>query len=490
MPTRKWPFAEMDQQRMTPLQRTPSTPHALRTIQQRTGTRLRSARSIRQPDAVSVRPSSARGILRRLAKITALTTKRRLITPNSLPRDKENIAPQEHSDGEDDVKRPKINFNIEESIEEDDSEVLVVPTPSAVLDDTEDEDDQPTVTFLHVAEGLPTEETGNLRQSRISAFPHSDPAVQEERDDADTEDGDSTYLTEKGRRAVSEEPTRMSRYSFGSIRMSEFGSELEIRRQSDRKQKSAALAADDDYVGGFDLEDNVQLGGETEDLRYLRQSSPQISAFAEEESLELPPGGSDGFELNMLDEVDYVNAHQRAASGEHPQLAESIIPVDDEGTDDPEIDNEAQELATTPAVLAKSRRRQTLLESVAATARARPKKKLKMNRRGNLVPALPSSLIKRIVHESQEKAGKRKTTLGKDHMKALEQATEWFFEQVSEDLEAYSQHGRRKKRVSEDDVLLLMSRQRLLRNPGELHDLAKQWLPREMLNELDLPDGP
>jgi len=479
----------MDQLR-TPSQRTAATPHALRTIQQRTGTRLRSARSVRQPDAVSMRPNSARGILRRLAKVTAPTTKRRVITPHSLPRDKENIAPHEYSDGEGDAKKPKINFNIEESIEEDDSEVLVAPTPSAVLDDTEDEDDQPTVTFLHMAEGLPTEETGNMRRSRVSALAYSDPAVQEERDDADTEHGDSTYLTERGRRAISEEPTRMSRYSFGSIKMSEFGSEREIRRQSDRQQKSAALAADDDYGGGFDLEDNVQLGGETEDLRYLRQSSPQTSPFAEEDSLGLPPGGSDGVELNMLDEADNVNAHQRVASGEYLQLAEPIIPVNEEDSDGPEVDHEAQKLATAPAVSANSSRRQTLLESVAATAKARPKKKLKLNQRGNLVPALPSSLIKRIVHESQEKAGKRKTTLGKDHMKALEQATEWFFEQVSEDLEAYSQHGRRKQRVSEDDVLLLMSRQRLLRNPGELHDLAKQWLPREMLNELDLPDRP
>lgn len=192
----------------------------------------------------------------------------------------------------------------------------------------------------------------------------------------------------------------------------------------------------------------------------------------------------------MLNEVDNVNADQRAASGEQPRLAESGGSVDGEETNDAEVDNEVQDSATEPAVSTKSSRRQTLLESVAATARARPKKKLKMNQRGNLVPALPSSLIKRIVYDSQEKAGKRKTSLGKEHMQALEQATEWFFEQVSEDVEAYSQHGRRKKRVSEDDVLLLMRRQRLVRQPGELDELAQQWLPREVVKELDLPERP
>ena len=49
-------------------------------------------------------------------------------------------------------------------------------------------------------------------------------------------------------------------------------------------------------------------------------------------------------------------------------------------------------------------------------------------------------------------------------MAALEQATEWFFEQVSEDLDSYASHGRRKKRIDTDDVLLLMRRQRVLRN--------------------------
>ena len=480
MSTHKRALLELSQPTTTPSRRAPSTPHALGTIQQRTGTRLRSARSVRHVDATTVRPTSARGILRRLAKVTAATTKRRIVTPN----DKENVAPQEDSGEEADVKKPWMNFNIEESIEED-SEVLVAPTPSAVLDDTEDEDEQPTITFLGQVRDVV--DNGHSRELLV---PQSDSALQDDRSDADIEDGNSTYLTERGRRAISEEPTRMSRYSFGSIRMSDFGTELENRRESDRQHKLPALEAEDDYGEGFNPQDHVQLGGETENLRNLRQSSPHTFVSADEDSPELSVGANDTFRLEIPDAADTVNAQERAVSGDHPQLADSSIMVGIEDNRSQQLDDDLQELEVAPAASAGSNRRQTLLESVAATARTRPKKKLRMNQRGNMVPCLPSSLIKRIVHNSQEQAGKRKTTLGKDHMKALEQASEWFFEQVGEDLEAYSQHGRRKKRVSEDDVLLLMRRQRVLQNSGELLDMAKQWLPRELLNELDIPDRP
>ena len=73
-------------------------------------------------------------------------------------------------------------------------------------------------------------------------------------------------------------------------------------------------------------------------------------------------------------------------------------------------------------------------------------------------------------------------------MKALEQATEWFFEQIGEDLEAYSKHAGHRKRVDESDVLMLMRRQRVVTEPGALRELAREFLPRDVRKELDLPD--
>jgi hypothetical protein len=73
-------------------------------------------------------------------------------------------------------------------------------------------------------------------------------------------------------------------------------------------------------------------------------------------------------------------------------------------------------------------------------------------------------------------------------MKALEQATEWFFEQVGEDLEAYSDHARGRKRVDASDALLLMRRQNALKFPGKLAEAARKCLPEKVLAELTLPD--
>jgi histone H3/H4 len=116
------------------------------------------------------------------------------------------------------------------------------------------------------------------------------------------------------------------------------------------------------------------------------------------------------------------------------------------------------------------------------------RKKVKLTRHGIAIPALPSSLIKRVAIESMTRRGKRKPAIDRASLKALEQATEWFFEQVGEDLEAYSNHAGRKKRIDASDVLTLMRRQRVLKGDGKLGDFAIENLPPEALVELDMPD--
>lgn len=474
MSSRKTISTEATQPRTTPSRRELATPSANQSGQ-RTSTRLRSVRSIRHVGASNGHPGSARGILRRLARVTAPTTKRRIVTPTSIPRDKENIAPEDE-DELDDLKTFKPKFNIEESIEEDDSELQIAPTPSALLDYSDDEE-PPTLTFQLFEDARSAKE----RPSHISLLPQSDSALQDEGEYAD--DGNSTFLTERGRRAVSEEPTRMSRYSFGSIRMSDFGTELEVARESDRQEKLVIEEMNEDY--GTEYGNDVLVDGETEDLRGLQPSSSRTLISVGEPPEDADAGTNNDFQFALEDYTidDHAAALVRSRAADQSQLANPVIATNN-------TDEDENVLEQDETVSATSNRRHALLESVSAVATAHPRKKIKMNSRGNMVPSLPSSLIKRIVHKSQEKANKRKTTLGKDHMKALEQATEWFFEQVSQDLETYSSHGRRKKRIDADDVLLLMRRQRLLRTDGGLQKLAKEWLPPETLNELDLPDRP
>lgn len=86
------------------------------------------------------------------------------------------------------------------------------------------------------------------------------------------------------------------------------------------------------------------------------------------------------------------------------------------------------------------------------------RKKQKLSKHGLKVPSLPSSLIKRLGMDALTSLGRRKSRIGRDSLQALEQATEWFFDQIGEDLEAYSEHAGRKRRIDETDVLALMKR--------------------------------
>jgi histone H3/H4 len=132
--------------------------------------------------------------------------------------------------------------------------------------------------------------------------------------------------------------------------------------------------------------------------------------------------------------------------------------------------------------------RQITAIEAATLSRAPRRKNLKLTRNGNIVPALPSSLVRRIAIESMTRMGKKKPTISRESLTALEQATEWFFEQVGEDLEAYSNHAKRRKRIDDTDVLTLMKRQRVAGRGQSLAELAEEFLPEEVLLNLDLHD--
>ncbi|KAK5048987.1 hypothetical protein LTR84_005409 [Exophiala bonariae] len=509
----------------------PSTPHAIRALQIRSGLKTRSAlRSTRRRafgDALNtngqvkttgtntdhrgigneaarlsggssvVRPDSARGILRRLAKLTAATSKRVVATPlvgrgRDYDDDKENARP-----GSDDgvkLKRPRMGLDIEDSLgddedsllpvpdvgdDEEDSELPVAPTPSILPDDGDggfNGHGDPTITFRSIDFARQArrdgENNGGRRISRLS-FPVSEPLG-----DPDGGDDDPTILSEYGRRAISEEPTgRLSRYSFGSIRMDDFGSEPEIRRESDQERgKAKPMELMDDYFGiEMDDQDDQPLfyAEGTERLQNL-QRSPSI----------LPPDEST-INIPRLDESFQLELPDTGAVALHANPDVPLrVSLDNSGIEVQKALVEENE----PDALQSEHTGHLTTDSAPLRTSAPRRKKLKATRHGTMIPSLPSSLIKRVAIEAQARLGNRRPQLGRDHMKALEQATEWFFEQVGDDLEAYSDHARRKKRVDTSDVLMLMRRQRVLRGQGELAKAAKAVLPKEVLAELDIPD--
>lgn len=139
-----------------------------------------------------------------------------------------------------------------------------------------------------------------------------------------------------------------------------------------------------------------------------------------------------------------------------------------------------------------------------ADARGVTKKSIKVSKYGIQYPSLPPAVVKRLA-QSFAKASGAKGKITPDAMKAIMQASDWFFEQLGEDLQAYAKHAGRKT-IDESDVLTLMkrygtfyhygyldgydtwltapSRQRQINPNTTPFALAQRHLPRELLQEL------
>ncbi len=101
----------------------------------------------------------------------------------------------------------------------------------------------------------------------------------------------------------------------------------------------------------------------------------------------------------------------------------------------------------------------TELEPVAtkrAEMRGPVKKTIKVSKHGHEYPSLPPAVVKRLA-QNFAKASGAKGKITPDALRAIMQATDWFFEQLGDDLQAYAHHAGRKT-IDESDVLTLMKR--------------------------------
>jgi histone H3/H4 len=129
-----------------------------------------------------------------------------------------------------------------------------------------------------------------------------------------------------------------------------------------------------------------------------------------------------------------------------------------------------------------------MTEIEAAVPERKPRqKRLKLTRKGNTIPTLPASIVRRTAIDSMTRRGKKRPVISADILAALEQATEWFFEQVGEDLEVYSDHAKRRSKIDVTDVWALMKRQRVIGQGQELVELAQEFLPEDVLLNLQFP---
>jgi histone H3/H4 len=135
----------------------------------------------------------------------------------------------------------------------------------------------------------------------------------------------------------------------------------------------------------------------------------------------------------------------------------------------------------------------------------RTRKQKKLSRHGIPVPLLPTGVVKRLATRFARTGASSKTKINKETLAAIEQASEWFFEQASEDLAAYSRHAGRKT-IDESDVVALMRRyvpvfpyaaenisnsasicrQRHVNSTNTVFSLAQKHLPKELLQDIRL----
>lgn len=81
----------------------------------------------------------------------------------------------------------------------------------------------------------------------------------------------------------------------------------------------------------------------------------------------------------------------------------------------------------------------------------------KISRHGIEYPSLPQSVVRRLATTFAKTAGASKSKLAPDTLDAIMQATDWFFEQLGDDLQAYSKHAGRRT-IDESDMMTLMRR--------------------------------
>lgn len=124
------------------------------------------------------------------------------------------------------------------------------------------------------------------------------------------------------------------------------------------------------------------------------------------------------------------------------------------------------------------------------------------------MPLLPSGVVKRLATRFARTSTGAKTKISKDTLAAIEQASEWFFEQASQDLATYAKHAGRKT-IDESDVMTLMRRsgfpvhisaiitmltisyrQRLVNSSNTIFSIAQRHLPKELLQDMRLAMPP
>ncbi|CAJ2504513.1 Uu.00g119070.m01.CDS01 [Anthostomella pinea] len=422
-----------------------ATPHgraAIRAMNQRRATLFTPGRVRRR--SLREQRETPRDLLRNLSRVLAPTTQ---------PVSSSSSSPGPHARGEDNTTLSILP----EDDEADDDFPIERPRFSLPLGPEEDEDDD-----------------SDLKPPRLSGL----------------EDENYTAQSiELPRRARSEGPLgRIDRMSMGSVRFSDYAGP-EILSEEDVGIDSGffpppALEDTGDVV--FD-EQAMFEHLDTDETR--RETVGRESGFPglelpdarDESTFMMAPIESPTRDLTTIEGLEEQDEPQLDddSDGNEPLGAPDLD--DDSDRDEPmgalEPDDHNEDIDVTIDV--------SRIAEFTAKKGKRKKAGKKISRHGIEYPSLPTNVVKRLATTFAKTAG-TKAKITPDTLTSIMQATDWFFEQLGDDLSAYAKHAGRKT-IDESDMITLMRRQRQTSASTTPFALAQRYLPRELLQELRMP---
>ncbi|KAK3330933.1 centromere kinetochore component CENP-T-domain-containing protein [Apodospora peruviana] len=390
----------------------------------------------------------------------------RVLARNTQPITTSSSSPGSLQNPSSGIRQPGGNTILEEEDEDDydDEELPKRPRLSLPID-VEDDDDSPLQ-------------------------PHRSAGLEDE--------NFTVQSIELPRRAISEQPGR--RLSLGSVRMSDYYFNANELRSEDvgidsgffppmgafDEDNDAAFGTDDE-AAGYDDRQETDVGrresGRESDFGIVMPGDMNESTFVMAPQLQDSPTRPQvDFNEPMFDNDDPRSDDGGSSVGGGGHMIEEDWQVDDGGGgNETTVGVDASEMNDDATVLAKS----AALQRGGSKSKKRCKK---VSKHGIEYPALPPAVVKRLAQTFAKTSG-AKGKITPDELKAIMQASEWFFEQLGDDLEAYAKHAHRKT-IDESDMLTLMKRQRQTSSQTTPFALAQRYLPRELLQELRMTPAP
>ncbi|KAF2109736.1 centromere kinetochore component CENP-T-domain-containing protein, partial [Lophiotrema nucula] len=419
----------------------PTTPHAIRALRERANAARTPGRNRRRSGRVQ--RETPRDTLRDLSRILARNT--RAVEPSPLVQEPDPRIPA-LDDFEDDADpvAPRLSLALGDMYDDDSFHETLPPPRRSLLPDLPDDADTGTINSLEFGRRALSEDPRMMFGGRVSDrfAEFNELGIAEEEEEEYEIDG--TFIR---RRDTIGPDQLLQDVTNGDLD----NTTTEIRALTGRRDgRRSDVFADDDEPGEptFQFMIPQRLQATTAPL------DAGLDENADEDNL-IPATIEDDIEKSFADidhqiVVDDENDLDETAADAQITGWES----DDAGVDDdPTLKSYREE----PSAIDRSLRTHSPGHTGTAQARARrQRRELKLSRFGHEYPSFNAATVKNLASSFARSQG-TKGKIGKDTLDALVQTTDWFFEQIGEDLAAYSQHAGRKM-IDEDDVIALMKR--------------------------------